>query len=605
LAYAIPVYSPTLQNKKSNKSKKLKLRMKYVLFMVCLLSLWQAEAQKKYFNRTYTYLSSGSRVVEDTDKNFITIGGRYLQNLGVWERVFLKTNAYGDSLTVRQYPEYGIGYFSSLLPTEYGYAISGYLYINPSDEYSYRGFLLKIDENGNPLQFAYTGAPADTMPSNIYAMLRTPDGGYIMAGHKINEWVFPNYWKFYLVKLNADLQTEWEHVYDNYSYSNIFSGIAPAPDGGYMLWGPANLLLAGINTSDLILAKVDANGIMEWDSIYNLEPPIHGTSTLTALSDGNFIALAASGLYGDTQRIIKFAPNGVVLWQKYYYNYGCGLSNMVELPNGELVFTNCYYPPGVSRTDMAIFKLSATGSLRWWRRYGNPGFHDYGYDIKLSSDGGFVVAGRQDTLGGSATWIVRTNCMGLVTPEPKAAFSWQADAINPFALRFENHSQYAYADSIDGGKYIWDWGDGTPLTTFATEAFTEVYHYYATPGTFTVTLRAIVCQDTSMVQALVSTTSGAGGTVGVSEILASDYPALKVYPNPAREEVHFELAGALQEEQHEVILFDYTGKAVQHFIISGNRTYTLKTNALSSGIYFYRVLKQGLPVQHGKLVITQ
>ncbi|HRI29591.1 MAG TPA: T9SS type A sorting domain-containing protein, partial [Chitinophagales bacterium] len=109
----------------------------------------------------------------------------------------------------------------------------------------------------------------------------------------------------------------------------------------------------------------------------------------------------------------------------------------------------------------------------------------------------------------------------------------------------------------------------------------------------------------SMVQALVSTTSGAGGTVGVSEILASDYPALKVYPNPAREEVHFELAGALQEEQHEVILFDYTGKAVQHFIISGNRTYTLKTNALSSGIYFYRVLKQGLPVQHGKLVITQ
>ncbi|HRI29590.1 MAG TPA: hypothetical protein PK715_16140, partial [Chitinophagales bacterium] len=342
--------------------------MKYVLFMVCLLSLWQAEAQKKYFNRTYTYLSSGSRVVEDTDKNFITIGGRYLQNLGVWERVFLKTNAYGDSLTVRQYPEYGIGYFSSLLPTEYGYAISGYLYINPSDEYSYRGFLLKIDENGNPLQFAYTGAPADTMPSNIYAMLRTPDGGYIMAGHKINEWVFPNYRKFYLVKLNADLQTEWEHVYDNYSYSNLFKAIAPAADGGYMLWGTANLLYAGINTSDVILAKVDANGIMEWDSIYNLEPPIHGTSTLTALSDGNFIALAASGLYGDTQRIIKFAPNGVVLWQKYYYNYGCGLSNMVELPNGELVFTNCYYPPGVSRTDMAIFKLSATGSLRWWRR---------------------------------------------------------------------------------------------------------------------------------------------------------------------------------------------------------------------------------------------
>ncbi|OWY21843.1 hypothetical protein C7N43_38545, partial [Sphingobacteriales bacterium UPWRP_1] len=213
-------------------------------------------------------------VREDVDGNLIVVGGYYVNTIGGWESFFLKTNKYGDTLLLHKFPEFGDSYFGSLLPTEYGYAISGYIYQDIADEYSYHGFLLQVDENGNQLQFDYTGAPADTMPSLIYDLIRTPDGGYLLAGHKINEWVFPYYWKFYLVKLNQNGQTEWERIYDNYTYSNIFSSIVPANNGGYYLWGVANLvLLAGEQASDLILAKVDEQGFMQWDSIYNLDPP--------------------------------------------------------------------------------------------------------------------------------------------------------------------------------------------------------------------------------------------------------------------------------------------------------------------------------------------
>ncbi|QQS30587.1 MAG: PKD domain-containing protein [Sphingobacteriales bacterium] len=504
-----------------------------------------AQAQGKHFNKTYWWgrTHDGRRSIENVDKSIIVCGNYTNIQGGNVHGYLLKISETGDSIWHKTYPYLGEQtYFSHLISIEGGYALTGVIHAT-SNEFSYRGFLLKTDENGNPLQFTYTGEPADTMPSYIWDMVRTPDGGYLMAGHKINEWIFPYYRKFYLVKLNANLQTEWEQVYDNYTYSNIFSGIAPISNGGgYLLWGSANIFLAGSQTSDLLLAKVDVNGFMEWDSIYILEPPIHGAGVLTPLSDGNFIAIAASGEGGDTQRIIKFSPDGVILWQTTYFSYGCGISAAIELSNGELVFTNCYYPPDDFRTDMGIFKLTPTGNLRWWRRYGNPGFHDYGYGIDVTQDGGFVVAGRQDTSGSAKVWVVRTNCMGLVTPMPQASFSWQADAINPFSLQFTNLSHFVYADSIDGGKYIWDWGDGSPPVTFPSESFQEVFHNYPAPGNYTVTLTAIVCQDTSIVQATIETLSGAGGTVGLPPDPLKGEKSLQVYPNPTQNTLTFQRA---------------------------------------------------------------
>jgi len=595
--------------------------MRRIICVTILILLSEVvNAQNKYFERKIDWadFNSGRKVIEKDDLS-LTITGNYLNvNDYLWHGYFLRTNQYGDTLLLHMFPEFGDSYFGSLLPTEYGYAISGYIYQDIADDYSYRGFLLQLDPDGNQLQFDYTGTPTDTMPSYIYDLIRTPDNGYLLAGHKINEWVFPYYWKFYLVKLNQNGQTEWERIYDNYTYSNIFSSIVPADDGGYYFWGVANLvLLAGEQASDLILAKVDEQGIMQWDSIYNLEPPIHGTTTLTKLSDGNLLAIAASGTNGDTQRIIKFSLSGAIIWQVTFPDYGCGISQVVELPNSELVFTNCYYPVGISRTDMAIFKLSANGSPRWWRQYGNSGFHDYGYDIILARDGGFVVTGRQDTTGGSSVWVVRTNCMGLVTPLPQASFSWQADAINPFSLQFTNLSHFVYADSIDGGKYIWDWGDGSPPVTFTSESFQEVFHNYPAPGSFTVTLTAVVCQDTSMVQATIETLSGAGGTVGLPTNPQKEEPTILIYPNPAQNTLTFSYTDVLMSPSGDLgvskgwgvnlKLLSLTGQTVlETTLVSTGSTSqtTISVAHLPEGMYLYSVEQSGSVLARGKVAVV-
>ncbi|MBL0248693.1 MAG: hypothetical protein IPQ28_14205 [Sphingobacteriales bacterium] len=44
--------------------------------------------------------------------------------------------------------------------------------------------------------------------------------------------------------------------------------------------------------------------------------------------------------------------------------------------------------------------------------------------------------------------------------EPKAEFVHVL--ASGYTYTFTNKSQYVYPDSIDGGHFIWDFGDGTP-----------------------------------------------------------------------------------------------------------------------------------------------
>ena len=79
--------------------------------------------------------------------------------------------------------------------------------------------------------------------------------------------------------------------------------------------------------------------------------------------------------------------------------------------------------------------------------------------------------------------------MGLLT-EPIANYSYTNPEGN--TLAFQNLSQYTYPDSIDGGHYLWDFGDGFNSNE------QNPTHTYAQAGIYLAKLTAIVCQDTSI-----------------------------------------------------------------------------------------------------------
>jgi PKD repeat protein len=182
--------------------------------------------------------------------------------------------------------------------------------------------------------------------------------------------------------------------------------------------------------------------------------------------------------------------------------------------------------------------------------------------------------------------------MGLLT-QPAAAFSYELQGANE--IQFTNLSLYAYPDSIDGGYYSWDFGDGSPPYLcgqgYAPCTGNILTHQYAAPGVYTVTLTAIVCTDTSVVQALIDT-QGAGGTVGIAPQNSPPFEVV-VYPNPAQNTLQITTPRSLSEVATSISLYTLTGQlALQTTLVSTSSTNTtsktISVAHLPAGVYVCR-----------------
>ncbi|OWY21914.1 hypothetical protein BVG80_12060 [Sphingobacteriales bacterium TSM_CSM] len=190
------------------------------------------------------------------------------------------------------------------------------------------------------------------------------------------------------------------------------------------------------------------------------------------------------------------------------YCRGGGGPSLIQLADSSYFVAGSYYlDDGLYNKNAEILKLSPLGELLWRRQFGGNG-DDYVYDAIVqdhdySGRSGYVLCGRTESNlppGRADAWLVRLNCMGLLTV-PQAAFMAIPFPAMPQTIAFANQSQYVYPDSIDGGHYILDWGDGSPPYLcgqgYSPCSENTIPHTYQTEGIYGVTLQAIVCNDTS------------------------------------------------------------------------------------------------------------
>ena len=181
--------------------------------------------------------------------------------------------------------------------------------------------------------------------------------------------------------------------------------------------------------------------------------------------------------------------------------------------------------------------------------------------------------------------------MGLLTL-PQASFVTQIDT-GALRASFYNTSQFVYPDSIDGGHYLWQFGDGSTSTEL------NPTHTYAQGSNYTVTLTAVVCVDTSVFVQEVSTWA-----VGVMPIKYT--PNFGTFiPNPSSGTTTLQYN--LVDDANTAILqiYDLNGYCVTSATLKNSGNYVLDATTLHTGIYMYTISVQGNIVERSKLAIIK
>ena len=489
-------------------------------------------------------------------------------------------------------------------------------YIGGSDWISI-SYFLKLDLNGNVKQFLlydslylrqWTGTIKQT-PDNYYLM-----GGW--AGVTAQSPIQDEEWLMHLIKTDTSGNIIWQHYYDLANDLRYLQVVHPAPDNsGYYLIGTVNLdYMQHPDWADMIFVKTDTAGNVLYDYVWHDEEQEHPVDVI-GTPDGGMLVVGSMrpAQFGEDGimrgRVVKLDPDCGVDWFKRYF-YGAGFSRIVAAPDGNYVLGGGMGNPDplLYDSDAMLVKITPTGDVLWRRRYGTNQ-QNYLYHLIADSDGGYIFVGRTDSIeiDRAFVYMVKTNCMGLLT-EPTAAFAYQTTA-GSHLVELVNQSQYVYPDSIDGGHYIWDFGDGSPPYVcgrgYGACPDVVTHEYAAAQGQHTITLTAVVCSDTSAVTALVALGSGIGGqSVGVEVVEAGAVGSVGVYPNPAADKVY--ISYRLGEDKEALLqIYDISGKSVLRTALQGSGTQELSTANLAPGIYVLQAILNGTAIAQQKIVIVK
>jgi len=249
---------------------------------------------------------------------------------------------------------------------------------------------------------------------------------------------------------------------------------------------------------------------------------------------------------------------------------------------------------GAGHNDVYLIRTNAQGDTLWTRTYGGLGV-DYGYCVRQTSDGGYIIAGITNSFGAGIleAYLIKTNALGetLWTRTYGGADEDWANSVQ----------QTADGGYIIGGRTL-SFGAGSyDVYLIKTDAAGDTLWTRTFGGTSADEGRSVrQTADGGYVIAGITSSFGAGysdvyliktdanGNVAIEEPstpqLANSRTAFRVQPNP-----FCAFAVAAGHETERFILSDISGRKVG--ICNGNRI----GEGLPPGVYFLSPVNPATP----------
>jgi hypothetical protein len=369
----------------------------------------------------------GYCVKEMSDNTYIISGATSSYGSGGYDLYLIKTDTLGYADWSRTFggSEDDKGYY--LQETDDG----GYIIVGETRSFgtgSSEVYLVKTDGSGNELWSQTFGIGYG------YWVEQTPDEGYIIAG--ATQAYGAGGKDVVLIKTDGLGQEEWIRTFggsnDDWGYSARHTA-----DGGYIITGRTSSYGAGVN--DIYLVKTDAAGVELWTQTFGGTDDEHSYGVQQTI-DGGYIIAGYTRSYGVGQYdayLIKTNSMGQEQWSR---TFGGDLDDFFmsvqQTSDGGFISAGYTYSYGAGSDDVYVVKTDGSGNQQWSQTYGGSSA-DWGYNVELTADGGYVIVGAA---GGPWTWDIylirlgsETGVRDLNLPKPVSYFLSPAYP-NPFNL---------------------------------------------------------------------------------------------------------------------------------------------------------------------------
>jgi hypothetical protein len=308
---------------------------------------------------------------------------------------------------------------------------------------------------------------------------QTNDGGYVLAGNTVSNDgnVRGNLGSsdFWVVKLSSSRAIQWQKCLGG-SYEDKANCIRQTADGGYIVVGDTRSNDGDVSgnhgLSDVWAVKLNSSGAIEWQKSLGGSSEDGANSVRQTSDDGYVIAGYTQSSNGDVSEnhgkydywVVKLNPTGAIEWQKCLGGSGPDWAESIQQTSDDGYIVAGYTESNDSDVignhggiydDFWVVKLDSTGSMEWQKCLGGSS-DDFAYDMKQTSDGGYIVAGASVSTNGDVTgnhggyyddfWVVKLDSTG--------AMEWQkslggANTDNAHSIQQTTDGGYIVAGSTN------------------------------------------------------------------------------------------------------------------------------------------------------------
>jgi len=267
---------------------------------------------------------------------------------------------------------------------------------------------IKPINNGDKWMKTYGGAD-DEFGSSVQ---QTPDGGYIIFG--ITKSYGAGREDFWLIKTDSAGNIIWDQTYGGEETDMVSFG-QQTSDGGYIIVGRTYSFDSV--KSDIWLVKTDSQGNKVWDKLFRGNG-YETASEVWQTSDDGYVIIGYTDSFGSGNRdmwLIKTDSAGNIIWDKTYGGIKDDQGHSVKITSdgGFILAGGKYTSQTTNKFDIWLVKTDNAGEIIWDKTFGGSE-HETAWCVQQTTDGGYIICGEKDVGGLNEydIWLLKTDSNG-------------------------------------------------------------------------------------------------------------------------------------------------------------------------------------------------